>query len=46
MKNRIYIETMKQFGILIRWKDNRKNPMDHISSVEFTFIFITFTVWL
>lgn len=45
-KNRIYIEIMKQFGILVRWKDNRKNPIDHISCIEITFLFVTVTVWL
>lgn len=47
MKNRIYIETMKQFGFLIRWTDNRVNKSDDLlSSLEITILFVTITVWL
>lgn len=47
MKNRIYIETMKQFGFLIRWTDNRKTYYDDLlSSLEITILFVSVTIWL
>ncbi len=47
MKNRIYIETQKQFGLLIRWTDNRGNEAEDIlSSLEITILFVTITVWI